>query len=150
MSGRFKKQEPKPKSTVSNPFRGPIDPVFLELPFLPSSPASEATDEDAEETPDVDSWIDQRLARGFDENHVFDALRCTSMVPEMADKVLELLAAGEGIPDNIPGVWTTEDDRCLQAEEQKEVQRALSKHGAEAFGERWEYFRMARQTGLID
>jgi telomeric repeat-binding factor 2-interacting protein 1 len=150
MSGRFKKQAQKSKTPVTDPFKDPVDPVFLELPFLPSSPASEVTDEGAEETPDVDSWIDQRLARGANESHVFDALRCTSMVPEMADKVLKSLAAGEGIPNNIPGVWTAEDDRCLQAQEQKEVQRALSKHGAEAYGERWDYFRMARQTGLID
>jgi len=149
-SGRFKRQEPKPRPPVTDSFKDPVDPVFLELPFLPSSPASEVTEEDAEEIPDVDSWIDQRLARGANESHVFDALRCTSMVPEMADKVLKSLAAGKGIPNNIPGVWTAEDDRCLQAEEHSEVQRTLSKHGAEAYKDRWEYFRVARQTGLID
>jgi telomeric repeat-binding factor 2-interacting protein 1 len=124
--------------------------VFLELPFLPSSPASEVAEEDTEEIPDVDSWIDQRLARGANELHVFDALRCTSMIPEMADRVLESLAAGNDIPNDIPGVWTAEDDQCLQAQDHSEVQRALSKHGSEAFKERWEYLRMARETGLID
>jgi telomeric repeat-binding factor 2-interacting protein 1 len=148
--GRFKKQEHKAAPPVADPYKDPVDPVFLELPFLPSSPASEVAEEDTEEIPDVDSWIDQRLARGANESHVFDALRCTSMIPEMADRVLESLAAGNDIPNDIPGVWTAEDDQCLQAQDHSEVQRALSKHGSEAFKERWEYLRMARETGLID
>lgn len=106
-------------------------------------------DDDTSDGPDVDTWIDERLSRGVDENHVFDALRCTSMVPDMADKVLKHLAAGNGIPDDVPGVWTADDDRCLQAEERANVERALTKHGAEFVKERWEYYRMAREAGLI-
>ncbi|CAI7635077.1 unnamed protein product [Penicillium glandicola] len=149
-SGRFKKQAPNPRPPVNDIFEDPVDPIFLELPFLPSSPASEVTDDDTLDAPDVDTWIDQRLALGAKESHVFDALRCTSMVPEMADKVLKYLTAGKGIPDDMPGVWTAEDDSCLQAEEYSRVQRALTKHGAEAYKDRWEYFSMARQTGLIE
>ncbi|KAJ5506508.1 hypothetical protein LT330_004583 [Penicillium expansum] len=149
-SGRFKKQPPNPRPPVKNVFEDPVDPIFLELPFLPSSPASEVSDDHTSDAPDVDTWIDQRLARGAKESHVFDALRCTSMVPEMADKVLKYLTAGKGIPDDMPGVWTAEDDSCLQAGEYSRVQRALTKHGAEAYKDRWEYFSMARQTGLIE
>ncbi|KAJ5959486.1 uncharacterized protein N7479_006636 [Penicillium vulpinum] len=149
-SGRFKKQVPKPRPPVNDIFEDPVDPIFLELPFLPSSPASEVADDDASDAPSVDTWIDQRLALGAKESHVFDALRCTSMVPEMADKVLKYLTAGKGIPDDMPGVWTAEDDSCLQAAEYSRVQRALTKHGAEAYKDRWEYFSMARQTGLIE
>ncbi|KAJ5452980.1 hypothetical protein N7445_001163 [Penicillium cf. griseofulvum] len=148
--GRFKKQAPNPRPPVKNIFEDPVDPIFLELPFLPSSPASQVADDDTSDAPDVDTWIDQRLARGAKESHVFDALRCTSMVPDMADKVLEHLTAGKGIPDDMPGVWTAEDDDCLQAEEYSRVQRALTKHGEEAYKERWEYFSLARQTGLIE
>jgi telomeric repeat-binding factor 2-interacting protein 1 len=68
----------------------------------------------------------------------------------MADKVLEYLTAGKGIPDDMRGVWTAEDDECLQAEEYSRVQRALTKHGEEAYKERWEYLSLARQTGLIE
>ncbi|OQE29293.1 hypothetical protein PENFLA_c004G00012 [Penicillium flavigenum] len=149
-SGRFKKQVPKPRPPVKDIFKDPVDPIFLELPFLPSSPASETTDDDTSDAPDVDTWIDQRLARGAKESHVFEALRCTSMVPEMADKVLQYLTAGKGIPEDMPGVWTAEDDSCLQAGEYSRVQRALAKHGSEAYKDRWEYFSMARQTGLIE
>ncbi|OQD95955.1 hypothetical protein PENSOL_c018G01893 [Penicillium solitum] len=149
-SGRFKKQVPNPRPPVTDIFEDPVDPIFLELPFFPSSPASEVADDDTSDVPDVDTWIDQRLALGAKESHVFDALRCTSMVPEVADKVLKYLTAGEGIPDDMPGVWTAEDDSCLQAGEYSRVQRALAKHGAEAYKDRWEYFSMARQTGLIE
>ncbi|CAG8909619.1 unnamed protein product [Penicillium egyptiacum] len=149
-SGRFKKQTPKPRPLVKDIIEDPVDPVFLELPFLPSSPASETDDDDTSDAPDVDTWIDERLALGAKESHVFEALQCTSMVPEMADKVLKYLTAGKGIPDDMPGVWTAEDDSCLQAGEYSRVQRALTKHGSEAYKDRWEYFRMARQTGLIE
>ncbi|KAI3242416.1 hypothetical protein DTO012A9_867 [Penicillium roqueforti] len=149
-SGRFKKQASNPKPRAKDIFKDPVDPIFLELPFLPSSPASETTDDDTSDVPDVDTWIDQRLALGAKESHVFDALRCTSMVPGMADKVLKYLTAGKGIPDDMPGVWTAEDDSCLQAEDYSRVRRVLTKHGAEAYKDRWEYFSMARQTGLIE
>lgn len=149
-SGLFKKQVPNPRPPVTDIFEDPVDPMFLELPFLPSSPASEVADDDISDLPDVDTWIDQRLALGAKESHVFDALRCTSMVPEMADKVLKYLTAGKGIPEDMPGVWTAEDDSCLQAEEYSRVQRVLTKHGAEAYSDRWEYFSMARQTGLTE
>ncbi|KAJ6049627.1 Rap1 - C-terminal [Penicillium canescens] len=148
-SGRFKKQPNKDRPQVDDPFKDPVDAVFLELPFFPSSPTPDVMDDDTSDGPDVDTWIDERLSWGIDENHVFDALRCTSMVPDMADKVLKHLAAGNGIPEGIPGVWTADDDRCLQAEERANVERALTKHGAEFVKERWEYYRMAREAGLI-
>lgn len=131
-------------------FEEPVDPIFLELPFLPSSPASEVSDDDTSDQPDIDTWIDNRVARGAKESHVLEALRCTSMIPELADKVLENLSAGKGIPNHMPGVWTTKDDDFLQAEEHSQVQAVLTKHGEEAYKARWEYLSMARQTGLID
>ncbi|KAJ5347236.1 uncharacterized protein N7506_000489 [Penicillium brevicompactum] len=145
---RFKKQEAPPRPPPSDPYKDNFDPGFLELPFPPSSSPPEPTEDDVSETPDIDSWIDARLARGADESHIFDALRCTSMEMEMADRVLKHLSAGKGIPNNMPGVWTTEDDECFQAEEHSKVQRALSKHGAGAFKARWEYFRLAREGGI--
>jgi telomeric repeat-binding factor 2-interacting protein 1 len=124
-----------------------IDPLFLELPFLPPSPSSEP-----EEPPeqDIDTWIDTRLQTGRAENEeqIIEALRCTSMDPYLADKVLDYLTAGKGIPDNIPGVWTPEDDRCIEAEETRPIERVLKKHGSESFNARWEYLGMARAAGL--
>ncbi|RAH46920.1 putative transcription factor Rap1 [Aspergillus brunneoviolaceus CBS 621.78] len=118
-----------------------IDPLFLQLPFLPSSPEPEPQD--------IDTWIDRRLRNGrATEAQIIEALRCTSMDPDLADKVLEFLVAGKDIPDDIPGVWTTGDDRCVEGKETRGIQRVLEKHGAEAFDARWEYLSMARAAGL--
>ncbi|KAB8251959.1 TRF2-interacting telomeric protein/Rap1 C terminal domain-containing protein [Aspergillus flavus] len=126
-----------------------IDPLFLELPFLPSSPEPEP-----EEPPeqDIDTWIDHRLQTGRAENEeqIIEALRCTSMDPYLADQVLDYLIAGKGIPDNMPGVWTAEDDRCLEAKETRTIEQVLKKHGSDAFNSRWEYLGMARAAGLDD
>ncbi|CAG8253084.1 unnamed protein product [Penicillium salamii] len=147
---RFNQQPTKPRQPARDPLEDPIDPVFLELPFPPSSPEPEATDDDTSEIPDIDTWMDERLARGVNETYIFDALACTSMDPMMADKILKHLSAGKGIPRNVRGVWTAEDDECFQSEEHAKVQRALSKHGAEAYKARWEYFRGARESGFIE
>ncbi|KAE8135800.1 TRF2-interacting telomeric protein/Rap1 C terminal domain-containing protein [Aspergillus pseudotamarii] len=124
-----------------------IDPLFLELPFLPSSPEPEP-----EEPPeqDIDTWIDHRLQTGRAENEeqIIEALRCTSMDPFLADKVLDYLTAGKGIPNNMPGVWTAEDDRCFEAKETRTIEQVLKKHGSDAFNSRWEYLGMARAAGL--
>ncbi|KAJ5550073.1 hypothetical protein N7461_004771 [Penicillium sp. DV-2018c] len=144
-SGRFKKkekQEPKPKPLVKDVFQDPVDPIFLELPFLPPSPVQEVTD--------IESWIDQRVARGAKEYHVLTALHCASMDPERADKVLQYLTAGKGIPNDMPGVWTAEDDECVQAMEHSKVQRVLTKHGTQAYQERWDFLNLAEGTGLIE
>ncbi|CAG7941171.1 unnamed protein product [Penicillium salamii] len=150
---RFNQQPTKPRQPVRDPLKDPIDsidPGFLELPFPPPSPEPEATDDDISEIPDIDTWMDERLARGVNETHIFNALACTSMDPMMADKILKHLGAGKGIPRNVRGVWTAEDDECFQSEEYAKVQRALSKHGADAYKARWEYFRGARESGFIE
>ncbi|PYI14253.1 hypothetical protein BO99DRAFT_345443 [Aspergillus violaceofuscus CBS 115571] len=128
-----------------------IDPLFLQLPFLPSSPEPEPVPDPQPEIPeqDIDTWIDRRLRNGrATEAQIIEALRCTSMDPDLADKVLEFMVAGKDIPDDIPGVWTCGDDRCVEGKETRGIQRVLEKHGAEAFDARWEYLSMARAAGL--
>ncbi|KAE8374626.1 TRF2-interacting telomeric protein/Rap1 C terminal domain-containing protein [Aspergillus bertholletiae] len=139
--------QPKEAESVDHSPENAIDPLFLELPFLPSSP-----DPEPEELPeqDIDTWIDHRLQTGRAENEeqIIEALGCTSMDPYLADKVLDHLMAGKGIPDHMPGVWTAEDDRCFEAQETRTIERVLKKHGSDAFNSRWEYLGMARAAGL--
>src|SRR5699024_5005588 len=89
----------QPPTTTETKLENGIDPIFLELPFLPSSP------EPAEETPtqDIDAWIDHRLQTGKAKtvDQVVAALRCTSMDPTLADQVLQYLVSGKGIPADI-------------------------------------------------
>ncbi|PLB41251.1 putative transcription factor Rap1 [Aspergillus candidus] len=130
-----------PPPVVDNDF----DPTLIQLPFFPGSP-------EPEESPpqDIDTWIDERLRTGKakDEDQIVEALRRASMDPVLADRVLESLAAGRGIPDNMPGVWTPDDDRDMESADGRRVNRVIQKHGNEAFDNRWEYLNMARATGL--
>ncbi|BCS20729.1 putative transcription factor Rap1 [Aspergillus puulaauensis] len=124
-----------------------IDNLFLELPFLPPSPAAEEEEEAPEQ--DIESWIDNRLREGKgDEAQIIESLRCTSMDPTLADKVLDSIAAGNSIPADMRGVWTAEDDRSLEAQDTREIQRLMDKHGSVYFDYRWEYLNMARAEGL--
>ncbi|KAL5339429.1 TRF2-interacting telomeric protein/Rap1 C terminal domain-containing protein [Aspergillus crustosus] len=142
---------PKPspaKTTASEPVRDisiGIDSAFLELPFLPPSP--EADEAPAE---NVDSWIEDRLSMGKgSEAQIIEALQCTSLDTDLADKVLESLVAGKGIPTDMPGVWTAQDDEGVEAQDTREIERVLEKHGQGFFAARWDYLDGARKEGLL-
>ncbi|CAL5868760.1 uncharacterized protein PFLUO_LOCUS2987 [Penicillium psychrofluorescens] len=132
---------------------------LLELPFFPSPPEpeeddEETVDEDEDEDEDYEEWVDihdlnswigSRIARrGVDESEVINTLRCTSMNPIIADKVLKLVAAGQDIPTDMRGFWTPQDDQSLEGGDKYGVERVLKKHGDEAVTARWEYLSMAR------
>ncbi|KAJ5646755.1 hypothetical protein N7490_003127 [Penicillium lividum] len=126
-----------------------INMLLLEMPFLPSSPEPESDEDEYEDDleihPDIDSWIDARLARGDVELPiVLEALQCTSMNPEFAEKVLEQCAAGKGIPHDMPGVWTAEDDKRLEGEDQRDIQSLFDKHGEDACEARFEFLDLMR------
>ncbi|KAJ5525535.1 hypothetical protein N7494_012185 [Penicillium frequentans] len=130
-----------------------VNALLLEMPFYPSSPEPESEPEqdknenesehDQEIHPDIDSWIDARLARGDVELPVIlEALQSTSMNPEYAELVLEQFAAGKGIPHDMPGVWTAEDDKCLQGGDQRDIERLFKTHGEELCEARYEFLRL--------
>ncbi|KAJ5923262.1 hypothetical protein N7454_008507 [Penicillium verhagenii] len=123
--------------------------LFFEMPFPPSSPEPEPQqDEDEDEYesyPDIDSWIHARLARGDVELPIIlEALQCTSMNPEYAEKVIAQYAAGKGIPYDMPGVWTAEDDKCLEGSNQRDIKALFDKHGEELCEARFEFLSLMR------
>ncbi|EPS33933.1 hypothetical protein PDE_08895 [Penicillium oxalicum 114-2] len=134
------------------------DALFLQLPFFPTSSDSDSSnyelregdDSDPEEYSDIGSWIKAQEARGVDISTVLDALRFTSMEPAIAKKLLRVLESGNPLPQNMRGVWTEEDDRCLGSQDAHEVQRVLMKHGDKLLQARWEYLEMARERGLVE
>lgn len=140
-----------PQTEPTNNTQDAVDPLFLEMPFLPSSPEPEDGEEtDESELPDVDGWIDSQLARGnADESTIISVLRSANMDQELAERVLEQWDPQKGIPDDVPGIWTAEDDRCLEGQDARGIQRVLVKHGQEASNSRWEYLRMARERGML-
>ncbi|KAJ9293916.1 hypothetical protein DTO271G3_7292 [Paecilomyces variotii] len=129
----------------------PDDNLLRELPFLPSSPSEEEeeTQERQEEViNEIDQWIKARVITGKAQNEeqVKEALRCTTMSPDLADVVLKYLVKGKGIPQNMRGVWTPEDDSRLQSSNAKEMERSIEKHGMELAKMRKKYLRMAQGT----
>ncbi|KAL3479936.1 TRF2-interacting telomeric protein/Rap1 C terminal domain-containing protein [Aspergillus californicus] len=144
-----KPTESSTKNTTPSEAAQEIDPgindIFLELPFFPASPDFE---QEAPEK-DVDAWVEDHLRTGKGTvQQIIEALRCTSMDPELADEVLESMVTGKGIPTNKRGVWTSQDDSCMEAQDTREIQRVLEKHGSDLFNSRWEYLNMARAEGL--
>ena len=71
------------------------------------------------------------------------------MNPDLVDKVLKYITSGKDIPD-IPGVWTAEDDRCLEGTDARAIERLSKKHGAEYFDTRFEYLSMTRAEAMMD
>ncbi|CEL05261.1 hypothetical protein ASPCAL06379 [Aspergillus calidoustus] len=81
-------------------------------------PFFEPESEPEEEAPeqDIDTWIEDRLRRGKgDEGQIIEALQCT-----------------------------THDDSCIDAQDSREVQHVLEKHGSDLFDTRWKYLGLAR------
>ncbi|KAJ5387781.1 hypothetical protein N7509_010322 [Penicillium cosmopolitanum] len=131
--------------------------LFMELPFLPSptEPADESFDEEDDgggsESGDNNliDWVETQVSRGFDDAVIDDALCCTSLNCKLAGKILNILAAGNPIPNDIPGVWTSKDDEDLQGSNGREVERVLKKHGEHSLSERWNYLSEARERDMI-
>ncbi|KAL4943644.1 TRF2-interacting telomeric protein/Rap1 C terminal domain-containing protein [Aspergillus oleicola] len=144
-------EQAREKATAQEPTveaNADIENSFWELPSLPSSPASSASSQEAEEglKQDIDAWIEDRLSNGKGtEEQIIEAIQCTSMDPQLADKVLESLVAGKGIPTDMRGVWTAEDDEYLEAQDSRDVQHVLEKHG-DLFKSRWEYLQMVKEA----
>ncbi|EZF35715.1 hypothetical protein TMEN_4573 [Trichophyton mentagrophytes] len=95
-----------------------------------------------EEAEKVAEWIKSRVSRSrgvLSEEQVKMALRCTSLDRILADEVLEYFRAGKGIPLDMKGVWSEEDDAALQGVDPRAIARIEQKHGREEFDVRFEY-----------
>ncbi len=88
---------------------------------------------------ELELFIEKLIERGFLESDVVVALKCTSMRASLAEAILPPLKAGHGIPTDIPGVWTPEDDRDLESSDSRAVKRVERKHGHILFNARLEY-----------
>ncbi|KAK2829862.1 hypothetical protein FQN49_007186 [Arthroderma sp. PD_2] len=105
------------------------------------SKVSKEQDADDEEQ-ELDDWINSRvrLSHGLlTEEQVLEALRCTTMDAILADRVLEYFKAGRGVPPDVRGVWTAEDDSNLQGTDPEAIAKVEIKHGREDFDARFEH-----------
>ncbi|OAL73666.1 hypothetical protein A7D00_1694 [Trichophyton violaceum] len=130
-----KQQEISPQRVVQNPRQS-------------SHLVAQATQNIAEqyyvedEAEKVAEWIRSRVSRSqgvLSEEQVKMALRCTSLDRILADEVLKYFQAGKGIPLDMKGVWSEEDDAALQGVDPRAIARIEQKHGREEFDVRFEY-----------
>lgn len=88
----------------------------------------------------IDDWLHFRTSAGQDPILLLTAAQATNMHKSLADTVYERLMAGEGLPEDVRGVWTQEDDEALLGGNARQVERVEGKHGngKGGVGERWE------------
>lgn len=94
----------------------PPDPTPFDAPQTQSAPSSarpQSPPTKPLEGPAVIAHIDALVSAGHDEEQVLASLYHGSTNPRLAAIVLASMEAGEGVPDDVPGVWTDEDDAVV-------------------------------------
>lgn len=134
-------EEPIPYFDYSDhPFGVHLESVVSKQP--------EINETEREEIQEVDDWIDSRKNQGFDEDQIIEALRCTSMDTELADIVLGSLKAGKGIPEDMKGVWTKEEDDALVDNNAGAIKALEEKRGSEYVNARIEYLNIVNEISI--
>lgn len=88
------------------------------------------------------AFIDQHVALRYPEEIVIQSLVATTMETGDAAVVMEAIYKGNGIPENIQGVWTERDDLAARAgEKSDEFQRITEKHGLEICSKRLQFLK---------
>lgn len=87
---------------------------------------------------DIEAFIEGQLKLGHSEERVVYALERTSMNSALAQHVLDALASGAGLPRDVPGVWTEDEDAALRGDDSREMMRLERWHGREAYAYRME------------
>lgn len=99
---------------------------------------------------DLETWVQKRIDRGRNSDHILLALTCTCLNVKLADQVLNILSAGNPIPDDIPGVWTEDDDNAIMGSDGRAMERILKKHGDTKFNERFLFLEQSRMAAEED
>jgi hypothetical protein len=85
------------------------------------------------------AFVDRHVALGYSEDIVIAALESTTLTTGNAAIVMEALSSGKGIPADMQGVWTADDDAALEDVESGDFQRVLMKHGTKSVKLRQKY-----------
>ena len=87
---------------------------------------------------DLDTWVQLRVSEGKNIKLLLTAAEATNMHKTLADRVYESLERDRGVPRDVRGVWTKEDDELLMGTDARGVEQVERKHGATSVAERWE------------
>lgn len=89
---------------------------------------------------DFETYVATMTVRGgYDEVTILDALQCTSMRPELAELVLLERKAGRGVPGDVAGVWTEDEDKVAESGDARSLRRLQEKHGWDEMVERMKF-----------
>jgi len=81
------------------------------------------------EAAEVQELVDHYISLGYPEEVVQEAMLATTLETGDVAMVMESIMQGHGIPENIEGVWTAEDDRAVRLnEDNEEYARVVLKH----------------------
>ena len=115
-------------------------PPLLSSPPIASSSnsteQSQTTYDPETELSDLNEWIREMEEAGHQWNLIADALRATSFDTGLVLQILPGLESGHGIPRDMKGVWTDEDDEDLEGTDARRLQRLTAKHGWKLMDER--------------
>jgi hypothetical protein len=102
-------------------------------PLLVNQDTPSEVDEESETSSQaIDTFDDLAkplLAKGYSLDSIFEAVHLTSANKVLLELLLEGLKVGHGIPQDVRGVWTEEDDADLQSGDSAAIQRVERKHG---------------------
>ena len=105
----------------------------------------EVLDEEAANL-ELQKWAEERMAANVPVEDIEIALRSTSNNLDLADVVLESLAQHAGIPQEMMGVWTEEDDADVVAADARKIARLHRKHGEDAFDRRFTFLEIYNES----
>jgi uncharacterized protein YoaH (UPF0181 family) len=81
------------------------------------------------EAAEIQELVDHYISLGYPEEVVQEAMLATTLETGDVAMVMEAIMQGHGIPENIEGVWTAEDDRAVKLnEDNEEYARVVLKH----------------------
>lgn len=78
---------------------------------------------------EVFSWVSTMMVRGYKQAAIIKALRRTSNRPDLALLVLIEEGAGNGFPEDVPGVWSEAEDEMLESGYAPGLAELRDKHG---------------------
>lgn len=119
-------EEDLPSDPLQPPSSPPLAPTTTSTSQRPLAETQTLPDSD------LNTYIDTMVvAHNYSEASVINALKCTSMRPELAELVLLLEKAGKGLPNDVAGVWSEEEDRVVEGSNARELKLLVEKHGWE-------------------
>jgi hypothetical protein len=119
-------------------------------PSLNPTGSSTQSQTESERAAEFEKYVDHCISLGYTQEAVTIALDATTMeMGAHALQVMESLEKEQGIPDDIPGVWTAEDDRKVEQRLESEGFREMvRKHGVKRCGVRKEYLKDQREIRM--